>query len=68
MRKLIALVVPLALVAAGCSGGENKVSQAEEKAFREGSKEIPPEAAAAMAKSREEGMRRAQEAMRKSGQ
>ncbi|HVL39241.1 MAG TPA: hypothetical protein VM328_07605 [Fimbriimonadaceae bacterium] len=69
MRSIaLAFVVScLCIVSTGC-GGDVKVTQEEEEAFRNPPKGMPPEAAEAMAKSREEGMKRAAEAMRKSQQ
>lgn len=61
-QLVILLVAVLGVVASGCSSGEQSVTKDQEEAFRNPPKEIPPEAAAAMAKAREEGMRRAQQA------
>lgn len=55
----LSLLLPLGLV--GCSSSEPEVSKADENAFRNPPKEIPPESLKAMQKSREEGMRRAAE-------
>jgi hypothetical protein len=51
----------LGLTLAGCSGGSSgtEVSKAQEDAFRNPPKEIPPDSLKAMQKSREEGMKRA---------
>jgi hypothetical protein len=52
----------------GCSGGsEGSVSKADEEAFRNPPKGIPPDIAAQMQKSREEGMRKAAELRAKGG-
>ena len=69
MSKSILLVAALFGVALmGCSSGsEGSVSKAEEEAFRNPPKEIPPESLKAMQKSREEGMRRAAEMRAKGG-
>lgn len=67
IRTMLAIGLScLCLGAVGCKGGDVQVSADEEEAFRNPPKEMPPEAAAAMAKSREEGMKKAAEAMRKS--
>lgn len=70
MRKIVILFSALALlgaIGAGCSNSETTVSKAEEDAFRNPPKEIPPESLKAMQKAREEGMRRAAEMRAKNG-
>jgi hypothetical protein len=70
MRKFAILISTLAILCvagAGCSGSESTVTKAEEDAFRNPPKEIPPESLKAMQKAREEGMRRAAEMRSKNG-
>jgi hypothetical protein len=68
-KALILATALLGLGAAGCSGGsEGSVSKADEEAFRNPPKGIPPEIAAQMQKSREEGMKKAAELRAKGGQ
>ena len=70
MRKFSILMSALAILCvtgAGCSGSEATVSKADEDAFRNPPKEIPPESLKAMQKAREEGMRRAAEMRSKNG-
>ncbi|RYG24822.1 hypothetical protein EON82_09365 [bacterium] len=67
-KALLLVTVLLGIGIAGCSGGaETSVTKAEEEAFRNPPKGMPPEIAAQMQKSREEGMRKAAELRTKSG-
>lgn len=70
MKKLSLLIALGSLgIAAlvGCSGSEVQVTKQQENDFRNPPKEIPPESLKAMQKSREEGMRRAEEMRAKAG-
>ena len=66
MTKYIVLFAALSCALVGCTGSDTGVSKAEEEAFRNPPKEIPPEALKAMQKAREDSARMASEAMKKS--
>ena len=64
MKSHIALILLLPLLGcsfAGCTGAETTATKAEEEAFRNPPKEIPPENLKAMQEARERGMRKAEE-------
>jgi hypothetical protein len=65
MKHALVLVMFVAALG-GCTNSETTVTAAEEDAFRNPPKEIPPESLKAMQEARERGARMAQEAMRKS--
>lgn len=57
MKQLTVFVALLGIVVAGC-GGEAHVTQAQEKAFRNAPKTMPPQAAEGMKKGMEEQKKR----------
>jgi len=68
MRKLLVLLVVLGGALAGCGSSETAVTKAEEEAFRNPPKEIPPESLKAMQEARAKAAQMSQDAMKKSSQ